>query len=287
MDGDSARLTAQALREADRDRYFATLVLPEAARPAVQALFAFSADVASVRDKVSNPAAGEIRLQWWHDALTGPGHGSVRANPVADALLSAISRYGLSTVPLLRLVAARRFDLYQDPMPDMLSFEGYAGETASVLFQYAAMILNGGQEVPSGDAAGHLGVAQALVGHLRAFGFNAAQGRLFLPLDYFAAHGVSEGEIFSGQAGDGLRAARQALIQAASGHLAGAEQAIRAAPRPLRAAFALLPVLQFQLKQLDNPQQNPFAAPPDLADWRKIALLGLWAWRNARGKNEP
>jgi phytoene synthase len=32
-----------SLREFDRDRYFATLFLPAAARPAIQALYAFSA----------------------------------------------------------------------------------------------------------------------------------------------------------------------------------------------------------------------------------------------------
>ena len=92
--------------------------------------------------------------------------------------------------PLLRLIAARRFDLYDDPMPDLASFEGYAGETVSVLYQLAAMILNGGGPVETGDAAGHLGVAHALIGHLRAFGYNASQGRIFLPWSVFAANGV-------------------------------------------------------------------------------------------------
>src|SRR6478735_1400040 len=107
---------ANFLRDADRDRYYAALLLNEPERAAVQALYAFSADVASIRDRAREPTAGEIRLQWWADALKGVGHGNVRQNPLAAALLDAITRYGLPSGPLLRLVAARRFDLYQDPM---------------------------------------------------------------------------------------------------------------------------------------------------------------------------
>ncbi len=271
---------ASFLREADRDRYFATLLLKPAERDAVQALYAFSADVAAVRDRAREPAAGEIRLQWWMDAIKGAGHGNVRQNPLADALLEAIAAWRLPAGPLLRLVTARRFDLYQDPMPDVASFEGYAGETVSVLYQLAAMVLNRGEEVETGDAAGHLGVAQALVGHMRAFGFNASSGRIFLPLSIFSANGVTDGEILAGQASEGLFAALGQVADLAGEHLDKAEAAIRALPRPLRPAFAPLVIVRDQLKRAAASRQ-PFATLPDVADWRKIAALQLWALRRA------
>jgi len=90
MRPESAALTADYLKTTDPDRYYSSLVIPEAKRAAVQSLYAFSADVASVRERVSNPSPGEIRLQWWDDALTGHGHGNVRQNPAADALLTTI-----------------------------------------------------------------------------------------------------------------------------------------------------------------------------------------------------
>ncbi len=141
---DSFALAADQLRELDRDRYAASLVIPAAHRSAVQSIFAFSAEIAAVRERVSEPVPGEIRLQWWVDAIEGEGHGAIVSNPVADALFRTLERYELPSGPLLRLLAARRFDLYHDPMPDIGQFEGYAGETVSVLYQYAAMILAGG-----------------------------------------------------------------------------------------------------------------------------------------------
>lgn len=269
---------ASFLRDADRDRYFATLLLPPGAREAVQALYAFSADVASIRDRAREPAAGEIRLQWWVDALSGEGHGNVRQNPLAAALLDAIAAYDLPAGPLLRLLAARRFDLYQDPMPDVPSFEGYAGETVSVLYQLAAMMLNGGAEVETGDAAGHLGVAHAAVGHLRAFGFNASTGRIFLPMNVFFANGVTDGEILAGRESEGLFAALGQVAELAAEHLDKAETAIRALPRALRPGFAPVAMLRGQLKGVSGAKQ-PFASLPDLADWRKLAALQWWALR--------
>jgi phytoene synthase len=279
MSIESARHAAEFLRANDRDRYFATLVLKPDRRAAVQALYAFNADVATVRDRAREPAPGEIRLQWWSDALSGKAHGNVRQNPLADALLDAIEAYRLPSGALVRLLAARRFDLYDDPMPDVPSFEGYAGETNSVLYQLAAMILNDGAEIETGDAAGHLGVAHALIGHLRAFGFNASQGRLFLPLSILVSNGVTEDEIFSGTVSEGLLAAHAQLVEMAQDHLDRAGAEIAALPAHLRPAFAPLALLRRQLRRIGTQAENPFSLRGDVAEWRKIAILAWWVWR--------
>jgi phytoene synthase len=271
---------ADALRKGDRDRYLSTLVLTGAARDGVTALYAFNADVASIRERVSDPAPGEIRLQWWADALDGQGHGAVRQNPVADALLDTMERYGIPAGTLLRLIAARRFDLYDDPMPDLESFEGYAGETISTLYQLAAMILNDGETIRTGDAAGHLGVAHAMIGHLRAFGLVASQGRIMLPWSVFAANGVTEGEIFSGTESEGLSEALGQISEMAQDHLQKAEAAIASLPGHMKPAFASIAVLKAQHALVARQKPQLFAPAPDDADWRKITRLAWWTWRN-------
>src|SRR5690606_33787718 len=143
-------------------------------------------------------------------------------------------RYTVPAGTLLRLIGARRFDLYDDPMPDLETFEGYAGETVSTLYQLAAMILNDGGTIETGDAAGHLGVAHAMIGHLRAFGHVSAQGRIMLPWSVFAANGVREGEIFSGRESEGLSEALGQISELAADHLSKAETAIAALPGRLK-----------------------------------------------------
>jgi phytoene synthase len=272
---------ADFLRTNDPDRYFSTLLLTGEQRDATQALYAFSADVALVRERVTEPAPGEIRLQWWTDALKGDGHGDVRRNPLAAELLDAVSRYRLPAGSLLRLVAARRFDLYDDPMPDLPTFEGYAGETVSVLYQLAAMILNDGEPVETGDAAGHLGVAHALIGHLRAFGYNASKGRIALPWSILAANGVTENEVFSGAVSEGLLAALGQISDIARSHLDKALVAIELLPHNLRPAFAMIALLLHQLRATERQSEFPYSAPGEMADWQKIGTLWLWRLRMA------
>ncbi len=277
MKPQTAAHVAGELRARDRDRYLATLVIPEPQRHAVTALYAFNADIASVPERAREPAAGEIRLQWWADALTGKGHGNVRQNPLADALLAAIEDYGLPVPALTRLLGARRFDLYHDPMPDTPTFEGYAGETVSALYQLGAMILNAGRPVEPGDAAGHLGVAHALIGHLRAFGHNARQGRIFLPMDVFAICGLRPEDLLSGQPDERLTVALTRLAEMAARHLGEAARAIGALAPALRPAFASIAVLRAQLARLDL--DHPYDLASDIPDWRKIAALTWWRLR--------
>jgi phytoene synthase len=149
-----------------------------------------------------------------------------------------------------------------------------------VLYQFAAMILDGGAELESGDAAGHLGVAHALVGHLRAFGLNASRGRLVLPLSVFTSNGVTEGEIFSGTVSEGLLAAHAQLLELAREHLHKAAGAVALLPRELRPAFAMIGLLNSELRGIEARAEAPFAPPPRLSDWRKIVALALWGWRN-------
>lgn len=279
---DSFGLAANQLRELDWDRYAASLFIPARHRPAVQALLAFSAEVAAIRERVSEPAPGEIRLQWWVDALEGTGHGDVEQNPIAAALLQTVRQYSLPAGPLVRLLAARRFDLYHDPMTDTNQFEGYAGETVSVLHQYMAMILAGGAAEDAADAAGHLGVASALAGHLRAFAFNAARGQLFLPLSIFIAHGVREADIYTGRDSEGMGHALAQCLELAQDHAQRAGAAIKGLPGPLQPAFASLALVNQDLGLLAArrpPAFSPLPAPAPAPLRRLVALL-LWTLRH-------
>jgi phytoene synthase len=280
MPAESFTHATEVLRAGDHDRYLSTLVLDAAHRGGVTALSAFNADIAAIRDRVSNPAPGEVRLQWWSDALTGEGHGAVRQHPTADALLQTVERYNIPTGTLLRLIGARRFDLYDDPMPDLQTFEGYAGETNSTLYQLAAMILNDGAQIETGNAAGHLGVAHALIGHLRAFGYVSAQGRIMLPWTILEANGVQEREIFSRMDSEGLHEALGQIAELAAGHLDKAQSAIALLPGKLKPAFAMIAILRTQLAALGSRTGTSFEPVPDDLDWQKIARLTWWTLRN-------
>src|SRR5919112_90215 len=114
------------VREGDPDRYWASLFAPADRRRHLHALYAFNFEVARVRESVREALMGEIRLQWWRDALQGEVRGDVRANPVAAALDETIVRFRLPRDPLVGLVDARVFDLYDDPMPSLADLRAVA-----------------------------------------------------------------------------------------------------------------------------------------------------------------
>ena len=95
------------LRDHDKDRYLANLFLPASARPHVAALHAFSLEVARVRDAIHEPMAGELRHQWWRDALSGRARGDAAAHPVAAALIDTVERFRLDRETLIGLIDAR------------------------------------------------------------------------------------------------------------------------------------------------------------------------------------
>ncbi|MGB6175927.1 MAG: squalene/phytoene synthase family protein, partial [Methylocella sp.] len=131
----------ELLRRNDRDRWLASLFVPRERRPHIHAVYAFSLEVARVNEIVSEPLLGEIRFQWWRDALEGAGE--AKANPVAAALLDTIARFDLPKAPLRELIVARGQDLYGEPTQSVEALEAYANATCSNLFRLAALILEG------------------------------------------------------------------------------------------------------------------------------------------------
>ena len=84
----SPGLAARA-RAADPDRYLCALFADAPRRGALFALILFNAEIARVREVVSEPMLGQIRLQWWREAIDEIYRGQGRRHEVADPLAAA------------------------------------------------------------------------------------------------------------------------------------------------------------------------------------------------------
>jgi len=241
MDDTSGDLLNQ-LREADRERYLSVLFAPEDRRAALATLFLFNAETARLRDLVSEPLPGEIRLQWWRDVIAGARAEEARQNPLAAALLDVIAAQDLPASAFDNLLEARIFDLYDDPMPTRTDLEGYLGETASMLIQMACQIVNGGQTPPTADAAGHAGVAYGIATLIRQMPQPRARGQVFLPADLLAAAGTDAGHWLAEDDDAAFATAITAFVALGREHLAKAREALADVPKGLRAPFAVLGV---------------------------------------------
>jgi 15-cis-phytoene synthase len=265
------------VREGDPDRYWASLYAPADRRPYLHALYAFNFEVARIREAVREALVGEIRLQWWRDALQGEARGDVRSNPVAAALDDTIVKFRLPRQALVDLIDARVFDLYDDPMPSLNDLEGYCGETSSSLIRLSSMVLAAGRDPGSADAAGHGGVAYAITGLLRAFPWHARQGQVFVPADILARHGVVRDDIVTGRGGPGLRAALADMRAVARRHLDQVRTLRGTVTAEADPAFRPLALVEPYLGQMERRDYDPFRTPVDLPQWRRIWAL----WRGA------
>jgi len=267
---------AALVREADRDRWMATLFAPAQHRDALHALYAFNVEIARVRELAREPMPGEIRLQWWREVLSGERDGEAAAHPVAAVLRQTFDRYALDLAPLLTLIDAHTFDLYDEPMALLDDLDRYAVETQSALLSVAVAIL-GGDTTWLAALTRPAGIAQTIAGLLGGFGRHAARRQLYVPLEVLQRYGVDRETVFAGQASDGLRAAFAELIRHARRQLAVAQAALNDVPPA--ALPALLPVATVgaALRRMETRGLDPFR--PDLPPaWRRQYLL----WRAAR-----
>jgi 15-cis-phytoene synthase len=265
------------VRAADKDRFLTALYAPAEHRAAVLSLYAFNIEIARVREAIRDPLAGEIRLQWWSDALVGGGHGDIDANPVASALRATVTRYSLPRERLLGLIAARRFDLYDEPMATLADLESYGEGASAGLIALVTQVL--AADRPSGidRLVRHAGIAHAITGLLYALPIHATRGQVYLPADILRRHGVEPTELSNRKATPALRTALSDLRDIARRHLATAQRMIGDVPPA--AMPALLPVAMARpmLERMEGAGYDPFA-PREIPPWRRQWLI----WRAAR-----
>jgi phytoene synthase len=265
---------ASVLRKWDRDRYLADLYAPIAVRRHLLALHAFAAETARIRDAVSEPALGEIRLQWWRDALAV---GDAAGHPVAAAVIDTARKFNLPLSPLDMLLAARVFDLYDDGMPTLDDLEGYAGETASAILQLSAIVLAGGTDPKSAEAAGYAGVAETIVAVLRALAADPRRAAKYVPDDLLAEHRVARPQIAARERTPDVVRLFGKLRMVAQVQLREAMAAAGRLPRGLAPAFLPLAVTTARLERMEQGAGDPFAVA-DLPAWRRQWIM----WRAAR-----
>ena len=79
------------MRRHDRDRFQTVLFAPAARREALFALYAFNHEIASVRERVTEPTLGRMRLEWWREIIAAAYEsGPVRRHVVVEPLTEAI-----------------------------------------------------------------------------------------------------------------------------------------------------------------------------------------------------
>lgn len=267
-----------AARRDDPDRWLASLFAPDAVRPHLAALLAFNGELSRTREQVSQAMLGEIRLQWWREAIEGIYVGNPRSHPVVRGLAAAIAARGLPREPFDRLIDARADDLYDRPPADLAALEAYASATSAGLNRLLLGVLgvDDARALAAGDA---VGMAWALTGLIRGAPAHAALRRVHLPADWLAEAGTDRDRFFLAPTGPEARAVLRRLAARAQEHLETARAEAPRVPREARAVLLLGRLTRLYLDRLQQAGFDPTDARVRIGMPRRQLAVLLAAWR--------
>ncbi|AOT62190.1 MULTISPECIES: phytoene/squalene synthase family protein [Streptomyces] len=202
---DAAGITDPALRAAyaecrrlnarhGKSYFLATRLLPVERRSAVHALYGFARwadDIVDDLDRRLTPAERDRLLRRLEGDLADGLRTGRSGEPVVRAVADTAERYAVEHGLFADFMASMRSDLHVTDYPTYADLRAYMHGSAAVIGLQMLPVL--GTVVPREEAAPHaaaLGVAFQLTNFLRDVGEDLDRGRVYLPADLLAAHGV-------------------------------------------------------------------------------------------------
>ena len=173
----------------------------------------------------------------------------------------------------VNLIEARRFDLYDDPMPSMNDLEGYLGETSSVLMHLAARVLAGEEALALADVTGMTGVAYGLTQNLLKLPEHTARGQCYLPGDLLSKYDLTPAHIISRRSDQAVDMVLSELRHHAEARLNEAREQMSSVPAAVLPALWPAGVIDLYLKQMTRVGAAPLQKPVEVSQFRRQARL--------------
>ena len=258
-------------REAKNFAY-GIMVLPPPKRRAIAAIYAFAR---AVDDAADGPLALEekrARLDALRAALDDPAP----ADPMLVALADARARFGIPREPLAALVDGGLQDTEQARYADFADLRAYCDKVAGAV-GLACLPVYGSADAQHGL---ELGLALQLINIVRDVREDWELGRVYLPQDELAAHGVSEDDIAHGRLTPAWRALMAEQAARARRHLAEGRRLLPSLDR--RSALCVgtfAGLYEATLDRIEASGFDVFGEKTRLSTPRKLAVVarGLFA----------
>jgi squalene-associated FAD-dependent desaturase len=283
-----------ARREA-KNFYFAFLALPPRKRDAICAVYAFmrrADDISDDESQSKEQRRAQMRtwMNAWHEAAAHGGS----TDPVFVALNDARLRFRIPLGLLDQLVEGTAMDLVGGSgEPEALSFEGAAGQQTfadfKALYGYCYLVASvvglvcirifEYSSTQAEKLAEELGIGFQLTNILRDVREDAERGRVYLPVDELAAHGLSPETLMeAARSGKMPNAAVRAMLneqaQRAERFYASGERLlplIAADSRP--ALWVLMTIYHRLLQRIEQQQFDVFSSRARVKTSTKLWLL--------------
>jgi len=269
------------VRQYEFENILCTLLLPEEARRGAIAIRAFNIEIAQVRDSIKDRTIGEMRMQFWRDAVDAMFDSSKKVpqgNPIIAELQHAVDKHHLSKSWLLRVIDSRQEHLAEKPHSTLDALEKYAESTVSSI-NYLLLETINVRDVRVDHAASHLGKAQGIVTTIRATPFHASKRRVLLPMDVLIKHGASAEDFIQGKRNEPVREVTFDLASQAHAHLNAGRSMMEHVPKSARPALLTSVATHDFLERLRKAHFDPFDTK--MQQRNQLLPLRLW-WKHFR-----
>jgi phytoene synthase len=268
-----------AARAHERERYLSALLARGQTRDDLIVLAAFAGEIARIPPLVSEPMMGEIRLQWWREAIENGNPAARSGHPVADLMRDVARRRRLPAGLLIGFIDAHAVGLSDAGLPDDQALRSFLARTEGTLFELALAITG---RAPGTDAAlvAAAGEAYGLTRMLIEFAALQSQGRTLVPATRLEAAGLSAGALRTGAAGSRLGPVLAGYAAEARLALGQARAASWTLSRAQRVAVLPLALVEPHLRAFES-LRDPVRESPALTPLQQAwpLLRAYWSGR--------
>ena len=253
------------IRLHDRSQYLLHLFTGKDNRSALASLLAFSCEIARVKESVSDPQIGRIRLEWWREGLRESFKGLVGRHQVLTAMARHLNFDEEFNKELNLLIDARERELTHTFFDHVDDLDKYLDETAVRLFRLIVKVLNINAHRTVIAAASKVGRAYGLAGLLAAVPHHQKLGQSYIPRILLEEAGVKFHDLGRTNVIEGLGSVIQKLAISAKQEISNSEVLIRCLKPDCKPILLAIVIIENQLKYLKKNAYNPYIRTSQIA----------------------
>ena len=273
----------ELLRNGSHSFFAASLLLPDEFKHPISSLYAFCRIADDAIDNADDPDRGLVRLR---ERLERIYAGDPEDNPVDRTFSNVVLQHDVPKTLPLALLEGFEWDVIGRRYQTMSDTYAYSARVAGTVGAMMAILL-GVRNHKVISRACDLGVAMQLTNIARDVGEDAQNGRLYLPTETLAAHGVDADEwLAAPHFNPGIAAAVQELLTLADDLYERAEWGIAQLPARVRPGIFAARTIYAEIgRKVETNRLDSVSQRAVVGRRRKIHLL-MGAVRMALAERE-
>ncbi|MGF1535020.1 MAG: 15-cis-phytoene synthase CrtB [Elainellaceae cyanobacterium] len=284
---DAYEFCRQVTAKYSKTFYLGTLLMPEAKRRAIWAIYVWCRRTDELVDGPEAATTTPETLDQWEAQLESIFSGQPLDDPDV-ALVDTLQRFPIDIQPFRDMIAGQRMDLYRSRYETFEELNLYCYRVAGTVGLMSNSVMGADlsqkttpwyQDSPNSNPepeAIALGIANQLTNILRDVGEDARRGRIYLPLEDLSLFNYTEADLINGVNDERWKELMRFQIQRARKFYAEAESGIRRLSSDARwPVWTALMLYRQILDEIERNQYDVFTKRAYVPGVRKLLTVAL------------